>query len=198
MLPLILWASLVGCQVTAKADSCFAQNYNPYVLFSTYTPYEFVHENTDDPVHIPQCRPVQFWILSRHGTRYTDAAGINNMWSLISLRDHIITNSKNGRGTLCAQDVDNLKKWTPQAVLTLSMNLAPQGYKDSYNVARRFKSRFPALLNQSYSPEKFEIRYTNSQRTTLTALAFVDGIFGSTVDVVLPKPIPGDPLLRTT
>lgn len=60
-------------------------------------------------------------------------------------------------GTLCAQDVDNLKKWTPQAVLTLSMNLAPQGYKDSYNVARRFKSRFPALLNQSYSPEKFEV-----------------------------------------
>lgn len=54
MLPLILWASLVGCQVTAKADSCFAQNYNPYVLFSTYTPYEFVHENTDDPVHIPR------------------------------------------------------------------------------------------------------------------------------------------------
>lgn len=60
-------------------------------------------------------------------------------------------------GTLCAQDVDNLKKWTPQVVQTLSMNLTPQGYKDAYNMAQRFKSRFPTLLNQSYSPDKFEV-----------------------------------------
>jgi hypothetical protein len=53
--------------------------------------------------------------------------------------------------------VDNLKKWTPQAISTLSMNLTPQGYKDAHNVAQRFKSRFPTLLNQSYSPEKFEV-----------------------------------------
>jgi hypothetical protein len=54
MLLLILWATLVGHLVTVKADSCFAQNQNPYMLFSTYTPYKFVHENTDDPVHIPR------------------------------------------------------------------------------------------------------------------------------------------------
>jgi hypothetical protein len=60
-------------------------------------------------------------------------------------------------GKLCAQDVDNLKKWTPQAVSTLSMNLTPQGYKDAYSMAQRFKSRFPALLNQSYSREKFQV-----------------------------------------
>jgi hypothetical protein len=58
---------------------------------------------------------------------------------------------------MCAQDVDNLKKWTPQAVSTISMNLTPQGYKDTYNVAQRFKSRFPSLLNVSYNPEEFEV-----------------------------------------
>jgi hypothetical protein len=60
-------------------------------------------------------------------------------------------------GTLCAQDVDNLEKWTPQAVQTLSMNLTPQGYKDAYNMAQRFKFRFPTLLNQPYSPDKYEV-----------------------------------------
>jgi len=60
-------------------------------------------------------------------------------------------------GTLCAQDVDNLRKWTPQAASTLSMDLTPQGYKDAYYVAQRFKSRFPSLLNLSYSPEKYEV-----------------------------------------
>jgi hypothetical protein len=54
MLLLILWSTLVGHLITLKADSCFAQNRNPYVQFSTYTPYEFVHENVDDPVYIPR------------------------------------------------------------------------------------------------------------------------------------------------
>jgi hypothetical protein len=60
-------------------------------------------------------------------------------------------------GTLCAQDVDNLTKWTPQAVSTVSKNLTPQGYKDAYNLALRYKSRFPTLLNQPYSPDKYEV-----------------------------------------
>jgi hypothetical protein len=60
-------------------------------------------------------------------------------------------------GALCAQDVENLKKWTPQAVSTVPMNLTPQGYKDAYNLALRYKSRFSTLLNQSYSPDKFEV-----------------------------------------
>jgi hypothetical protein len=50
----ILWAILLGPLVTVKADSCYAKSSNPYVLFSTYTPYEFVHGNVDDPVYIPR------------------------------------------------------------------------------------------------------------------------------------------------
>jgi len=41
-----------------------------------------------------------------------------------------------------------------------------------------------------------QVKFTNTQRTTLTAFAFIDGIFGSTVDVKLPQPIPADPLLK--
>ncbi|XP_021920643.1 multiple inositol polyphosphate phosphatase 1-like isoform X2 [Zootermopsis nevadensis] len=196
MLLSILLATILVSLVAGHYDTCLAENKNPYVMFSTYTPYELVHENSDDPVSIPKCKPIQFWILSRHGTRYTDVDGINDMWSLIDFRDQIINNYKNGWGALCAEDVDNLKKWTPQAVSTVSMNLTPQGYKDAYNLALRYKSKFPSLLNQSYDPDKFEVKFTESQRTTLTAFAFIDGIFGSTVDVQLPQPISPDPLLK--
>jgi len=58
---------------------------------------------------------------------------------------------------LCADDVHNLKKWTPQVVLTLADGLTPQGYKDAYYLAKRYKSRFPALLNQPYNPKRFEV-----------------------------------------
>jgi hypothetical protein len=44
----------MGLLGTAQAkDSCYADEKNPYVLFSTYTAYELVHEKSDNPVHIP-------------------------------------------------------------------------------------------------------------------------------------------------
>jgi len=41
-----------------------------------------------------------------------------------------------------------------------------------------------------------QVKFTDTQRATLTAFAFIDGIFGSTVDVNLPQPLPADPLLK--
>jgi hypothetical protein len=60
MLFFILWAAIMGPLGTVQAkDSCYANEKNPYVLFSTYTAYELVHENYDDPVDIPgkYCSP---------------------------------------------------------------------------------------------------------------------------------------------
>ncbi|GFG36484.1 hypothetical protein Cfor_11822 [Coptotermes formosanus] len=197
MLLSIFWATIVGCMVAVTAeDSCYAHEHHPYVLFSTYTPYEFVHENSHDPVNIPHCQPLQFWIISRHGTRYNKQSGIEDMWSLKAVRDKIIDNIEQGRGILCADDVENLKKWTPQAASTLPNNLTPQGYKDAYYLAKRYKSRFPTLLAQQYDPKRFEVQFTDTQRTTLTAFAFIDGVFGSTVDVNFSQPVSADPLLK--
>jgi hypothetical protein len=60
MLLFILWTAIMGPLGTVEAeDSCYADEDNPYVLFSTYTGYEFVHGNSDDPVDIPckHCSP---------------------------------------------------------------------------------------------------------------------------------------------
>ncbi|PSN38479.1 Multiple inositol polyphosphate phosphatase 1 [Blattella germanica] len=163
-------------------DYCLARDNAPYVLFSTDTAYENIHGKSTSQVTIPQCKPVQFWLLSRHGTRYPDEEGITAMWTLPDLRDKVVKHhEKKDRGSLCPEDLENLKKWTPQVVLTEAEDLAiPQGYNDLYSMAKRFQSRFPTLLNQSYSRDKFEVRFTYKQRTTLTATAFLDGLFGST------------------
>lgn len=60
MLLSIFCATIVGCMVMVTAeDSCYAHERNPYVLFSTYTPYEFVHKNSHEEVKIPReyCSP---------------------------------------------------------------------------------------------------------------------------------------------
>jgi len=54
MLLYILCATLVSPLVTVKAEYCYAEDKDPYIKFSTYTPYEFVHENRSDPVNIPR------------------------------------------------------------------------------------------------------------------------------------------------
>jgi hypothetical protein len=54
MLVFILWAIVSVPLVAGHSDSCYAENKNPYVLFSTYTPYELVHNNLDNPVNIPR------------------------------------------------------------------------------------------------------------------------------------------------
>ncbi|PSN48762.1 hypothetical protein C0J52_05187 [Blattella germanica] len=173
MMKLLLFYFVVAISLNVGQgeDYCLARDDNPYLYFSTVTAYETVRGQSTDQVLIPQCEPAQFWLLSRHGTRYPDAVDITAMWTLPEIRD--------------------------QTFQTVDEELAiPQGYNDLHAMAKRFKSRFPTLLNQSYSPDKFEVRFTNKQRTTLTATAFVDGLFGSTSKVRLPEPLKKDKIIR--
>jgi hypothetical protein len=57
----------------------------------------YKHFKRDWFAFLVECHPVQFWMLSRHGTRYAKGDVINDMWSLHSLRDEIISNLEKGR-----------------------------------------------------------------------------------------------------
>jgi hypothetical protein len=62
---------------------------------------------------LTECQPIQFWIISRHGTRYTDVDGINEMWSLTDVRHQIVSNHKHGRkyhyNILFREQIHNIK-----------------------------------------------------------------------------------------
>lgn len=44
--------------------------------------------------------------------------------------------------------------------------------------AQHFKSHFPTLLGEKYSPEKFKFEFTSRERTRSTAESFAQGLFG--------------------
>lgn len=46
------------------------------------------------------------------------------------------------------------------------------------DLALVYKSVFPALIENSYSPEKFLFRHTDFQRTEGSFKAFAEGLFG--------------------
>lgn len=66
---------------------------------------------------------------------------------------------ENTDGRLCDEDLDNLKRWTLSVFPNQADSLTNQGYDDLKFMARRFKSQFPKLLNQTYSQHLYEVRW---------------------------------------
>jgi len=66
---------------------------------------------------------------------------------------------ENPDGRLCEEDLENLKKWTLSVFPNQAENLTNQGYDDLKFMARRFKSQFPKLLNQTYNHQLYEVRW---------------------------------------
>lgn len=64
---------------------------------------------------------------------------------------------ENPEGRLCEEDLGNLKRWTLLVFPNQAESLTNQGYDDIKFMARRFKSQFPKLLNQTYSQHLYEV-----------------------------------------
>ncbi|XP_069691317.1 multiple inositol polyphosphate phosphatase 1-like [Periplaneta americana] len=198
MVVFLFWIIQLAALVAGQGlDQCYANVSDPYLMFATGTAYELIYDKRTSPVSIEQCEPQQFWLISRHGTRYPPSDGIASLQTLSNLRDNIIQNHEIAkRGRLCEEDLENLKEWTLQVLTTLTSDLTVQGYNDLHKMAQRYKERFPTLLNHSYSKDLFEFRFANSQRTTASGFAFVDGLFGTSTRVNLPEPLDDDQLIK--
>lgn len=198
MLLFVCGMLLVSHQVTAyQQDYCYAEEEYPYLMFGTKTAYEFIHEKPRNPEIVPSCQPIQFWLLSRHGTRYPKREDITNMEHLHEVRDLIIRNHDERKlGRLCEHDLENLKRWSLNVFPGQAHSLANQGYDDLKFMARRFKSQFPTLLNKTYQDDIYVFRSTDTQRTKASAKAFAEGLFGTGADVIHVQTYPNDTLLR--
>ena len=104
--------------VTIREETCFARKERPWLLVGTKTGYSVV-ENTESspltshPLHPQPCGEYEFsWLLARHGTRFPSGLAIRQMErQLPKIREQIVNNHRGGRGSLCAEDLDNLDSW---------------------------------------------------------------------------------------
>jgi hypothetical protein len=60
-------------------------------------------------------------------------------------------------GRLCPEDLENLKRWTLSVFPNQAKQLTNQGRDDLKFMARRFKTQFPTLLNQTYSQDLYQV-----------------------------------------
>ncbi|KAJ6641584.1 Multiple inositol polyphosphate phosphatase 1 [Pseudolycoriella hygida] len=174
--------------------------------FATKSAYQIIKGSDNRRQFIvPNCNPVKFWFVGRHGTRLPTVNTIKSLRELVDLRDEVIDNYEKRRtkpdfGALCPEDIEILKNWhwNPNITGDYAQFLTSQGWQDLYFLAKNYQSSFPNVLENIYTPEKFHFRHTHSQRTEASFKAFVDGLFGEGADEhvnVLPKTNP-DLLLK--
>ncbi|GIY25289.1 hypothetical protein CEXT_303621 [Caerostris extrusa] len=197
---LIFWALLVGVIVTillvnlnsirptaelpscVKLDgsaTCHFTDPSPYRYYGTKTSYHIVAGNeTESDLEIGECKPIAFYLLSRHATRYPDKEYIEGMIKLLpSLREKILNNSLSGKAKLCHEDIEKLKRWKLNMKVDDDKSLSSTGKAEAEILARHLKEKFPSILNDTYSSEKFTIEYTSRKRTRVTAESFAKGLF---------------------
>ncbi|CAB3359944.1 Hypothetical predicted protein [Cloeon dipterum] len=202
-------SSLQKEEISLNQRSCHSENVDVSPYLSTRTPYRVIHEQNKAKIirhHLPdQCVARQIWMLVRHGTRNPSASVIkNSLKSLSLLREKIVVAHQNGKGLLCATEVNRLQNWAMNITEIDEKLLVPEGERELKNLGSRTLTKYFGLLNyDSDDLENSEInlkfRYTDTERTYNSAQHFAIGLLDSndTSQVQFTKsPLKHDPLLR--
>lgn len=108
------------------------------------------------------CKPLQLWLLSRHGTRHPAASVIGKIASLTYYKNQIIENS-----TLCQADLEAIKKWDFNLTEKDGNKLNSQGVDDLLSLGLKFKNLYPDIFNEPYNPETFKVIKAHAINTKL-------------------------------
>lgn len=186
-----------------QVNYCYSTDEHPYLNAGTKTPYEFTHGLIKNN-SVPNCDPVQIWMLTRHGTRYPGKKEINNIKNILpGLQSSIIENAeKRGNVSLCEEDLELLKTWIVDPYLSTetSKYLSKQGERDLESLGKRIKGSFPELLENDSDDlpvDKFKFRATDTQRTVASMEYFIKGAMGNvSMNNTVVVPLEEDILLK--
>lgn len=142
------------------------------------------------------CKPIQFWMLTRHGTRFPKEDDISTLQLAKDLKKEVIANyDLVNDEKICYKDYLAIKNWEYDEIIeTKPAYLNEQGWKDMVGLAQRYRMRYPTLLGGNYSRENFYFRHTDTERTDSSCKAFIEGLFGKGANkyVVVEKTVPVD------
>ncbi|XP_034832258.1 multiple inositol polyphosphate phosphatase 1-like [Maniola hyperantus] len=189
-----MWILLLCVCLPLVNSQCYWNNRDPYPYFGTKTPYDTLRGDFRDVPEIEECEPISIWFMIRHGTRRPSTADTRNMRKTVALRDDILHNHGEGKGEMCAQDVEDLQNWTWNPKLDFKTSyLTSHGYQELFEFGQRFGQKFTSFLEDVSSSM---IRPTSEQRTQGSVKAFVQGLQGINRTFVIENHILNDPVAR--
>eukprot|EP00124_Ichthyophonus_hoferi_P002271 Ihof_evm6s148 gene=Ihof_evmTU6s148 len=154
-----------NCEASATAN-CFA--YNKWM--STKTPY-WAQEDSSDWTPVPEtCNPILLEGVFRHGARNpggSDIKKMKNLRKLLKDNKHLVEKSANP----WAAD------WEVIYEKSEAHLLIPEGAKELYDIAQRYRAAFPDLFKESFNAIKYNFSSTQISRALQSGSAFTYGLF---------------------
>ncbi|CAF4907770.1 unnamed protein product [Pieris macdunnoughi] len=184
--------------VSTKDRSCYWRAECQETLFATRTPYDAVRGDIRDWPLLAGCEAISMWALVRHGNRNPGDKETINMRELEArIKDEIIEHFdyEMGSSQLCAQDIENFRKWKWNATMETSQKyLTGVGYEEIYELGSRIRQKYPQLLESQFD---VYVRPTYKQRTVTSAMAFVQAFNeGKELNLTADEPREQDDVLR--
>ena len=174
---------------TSGAEKCFDGTKNPYPYYGTWTSY-FAMNNEEEILKEPfetgdNCSPKSLWLYLRHGSRnpgdedlflikeqipklqvrlYSSSQLMTivpkKKLILCNFQAAIINNYLNGKGSLCATDIEAIAQWTLELEDEDAWMLVDSGRAEMRQIGQRFRARFPQLFSD-YDSNDVLFRSTN-------------------------------------
>lgn len=80
---------------------------------------------------------------------------------------------------ICQEDFDLIKNWSWNDTIEHSALALPQGWNDLEKLATTYKTMYPTIFDDSYSPFNYTFSHSDSDRTRASCKAFISGLFGT-------------------
>ena len=149
--------------------------------FGTKTAYRHLDNgtsasNSSAPSYPEGCRPVHLSMVLRHGSRYPSKGDMRDIGSLLTKLKGIINPSLN-------ITLDEPRKWSDAE----PKELTSVGENEQYNIAKRFRDRFPGVFEKNYWNKYYKFVSSDKPRTARSAMSFAYGLFETRGPAALSK-----------
>ncbi|XP_075971012.1 multiple inositol polyphosphate phosphatase 1-like [Anticarsia gemmatalis] len=116
---------------------------------------------------------------------YPSGDFLKRMKEALFIKDDIVSSYENGNSSLCAQDVDNLKNWSPGEDLVREYELHDEGYQEIMKLAQRLKKAFPKLF-ELLDAKDYTFRSVNEEIAENSMKGFIAGLGKLNISVDSP------------
>ncbi|KAI4456539.1 multiple inositol polyphosphate phosphatase-related [Holotrichia oblita] len=183
---------------TCCEDYCYERDREQQTKFATVTSYQFASGRHQVNQDVPQCKPILFWSINKHGTNIPDYEVLQRMKGLDRIREDVVRNYNDQlfplRGRLCPEDYDLLSRWRLNESITYyqGKELTPEGKEELRMLARRFQNKYRDLLSVPYSETHYYFKYANVDKIYDSYQAYLEGLFNNNIFNVHAVVDPGD------
>ncbi|CAI6358905.1 unnamed protein product [Macrosiphum euphorbiae] len=164
---------IINC-IKCESDKCFHQDDHPFPFFGSKTAYSYVSAKQNYTQ--PNCKPLQLWLLSRHGTRHPESTLIDEISNLNEYKDNLTNNS-----SLCKEDFEAIKAWIFNLTEKDGSKLNNQGVNDLSSLGLRLQSLYEDIFDQPYNPITYSVLSSNKERSRDSAFYFLKSVFNVNV-----------------